>query len=184
MPVDWRGDSATFERDLARLPSLAENAACLGLMRTATWVLPEVPAHQDAHAVVAFHVERIGRIARVLHGYGIRLGLEVVSALREGRGEPFVARMADLDPVLGALWDEAPNLGVLLDAFHLYAAGEAIEAGLAWGVERVVWVHVADLPATATGERTAIRDADRGLPGGARCRRVSRFVDATRNGRL
>src|SRR4051812_29860497 len=41
MPVHWCGDAATFARDLARLPRLAEAAAILGLSRTATWVLPE-----------------------------------------------------------------------------------------------------------------------------------------------
>ena len=111
LPVDWRGEASRFERDLARLPYLAETAARLGLMRTGTWVLPETPACYDdsaaqaAHrrALVAFHVERVGRIAQVLNGQGIQLGLEVigVESFRTGRGEPFVARMADLDPVLG-----------------------------------------------------------------------------------
>jgi sugar phosphate isomerase/epimerase len=175
LPVEWRGDAARFERDLARLPRLAETAALLGLTRTATWILPETPnrfldpAAQAAHRseVVAFHVERVGRIARILAQQGIRLGLEVigVESFRSGRGEPFVARMADLDPVLGAIWKASPNLGVLVDAFHLYAAGEAVEVGLAWGVGRVVWVHVADLPSSSTGGRSAILDPDRGLPG-------------------
>ena len=115
--------------------------------------------------MVTFHVERLGRISHVLHGYGIRLGLEVVSrvsdkeaANRSSRGWPTSI------PSSGAP-EEAPNLGVLLDAFHLYAAGEAVEAGLRWGVSKVVWVHVADLPASATGRPAAIRDAERGLPG-------------------
>ncbi|MFO0908495.1 MAG: TIM barrel protein [Isosphaeraceae bacterium] len=58
-----------------------------------------------------------------------------------------------------------PNVGVLLDGFHLHAAGEPIEHGLAWGVDRVVWVHVADLPPGAPVDRARIVDAERGLPG-------------------
>jgi 4-hydroxyphenylpyruvate dioxygenase len=73
--------------------------------------------------------------------------------------------LGDLDRELGAIWGESPNLGILLDAFHLYASGEPIEAGLAWGVERIIWVHVADLPPGASPDRTAIIDANRGLPG-------------------
>jgi sugar phosphate isomerase/epimerase len=171
LPVDWRGDEARFEHDLARLPDLAAAAAVLGVSRTGTWVLPETPGPPDDPVIrattVALHIERLGRIARVLAPHGIRLGLEVigVASSRSGRGEPFVCRMADLNPVLGAIWNEAPNLGVLVDAFHLYAAGEPVEAGLAWGVDRIVWVHIADLPPTATGDRAAIRDPDRGLPG-------------------
>lgn len=175
LPMNWRGSAPDFARDLARLPRYAEAAAVLGLNRTGTWVMPETPERPDDIATrsshqawtVSMHVDRLGAVARVLDVSGIRLGLEVigVASSRTGRGLPFVHRMADLDRVLGSVWRESPNLGVLVDAFHLYAAGEAVEAGLAWGVGRVVWVHVADLPASAPWGRTTIRDQDRGLPG-------------------
>jgi sugar phosphate isomerase/epimerase len=175
LPVDWRGDEAPFRHDLARLPRLAAAAATLGLVRTGTWILPETPrspataAGQEAHRqeIVALHRDRLGAIARILNDHGGRLGLEVigVAASRPGRGLPFVHRLADLDAALGVLWDEAPNLGIVLDAFHLYAAGEDLEQVLARGVGRVVWVHVADLPAGADRDRRLIRDDRRGLPG-------------------
>ena len=168
LPMDWRGDEATFRRDLEALAPLAEAASTLGLARTGTWVMPELPGDGDDRAeVAAFHVRRLGAIARVLDARGIRLGLEVigVESSRTGRRGPFVARLADLDRELGAVWDEAPNLGILLDAFHLYAADEPIEAGLAWGVGRVAWVHMADLPPSSLADRSRIVDADRGLPG-------------------
>ena len=167
-PVDWKKDEATFLRDLDALPALAEVAMTLGLIRTGTWVMPETPDRMiDRSEVAALHVRRLGEIARRLDDHGIRLGLEVigVESSRTGRGEPFVSRLGDLDRELGAIWDESPNIGILLDAFHLYAADEPIEAGLAWGVDRVVWVHVADLPASASGDRSRIVDSNRGLPG-------------------
>ena len=168
MPVEWRGDEAAFRRDLADLPRLAAAAATLGLTCTGTWVMPETPGPlDDRREVAALHVRRVGAIARVLGDRGIRVGLEVigVESSRSGRGTPFVTRLADLDRELGAIWTEAENLGILLDAFHLYAAGESIEAGLAWGVDRVVWAHVADLPASAPDDRSIVVDSDRGLPG-------------------
>jgi sugar phosphate isomerase/epimerase len=175
LPVDWRGDEGRFRRDLALLPRLAWAAATLGLSRTGTWVLPETPrapgtaAGRAAHLeeVVALHRGRLGAIARVLGDHGCRLGLEVigVAASRTGRGLPFVHRLADLDAVLGGPWDEVPDLGIVLDTFHLYAAGEDPEETLAWSARRVVWVHAADLPAAADGDRRLIRDDRRGLPG-------------------
>ncbi len=177
LPVDWRGDAERFARDLARLPKLAEAARLMGLLRTGTWVMPESPDRPEgddptviaAHrgALVAFHVERLGAIARILAEHESRLGLEVIGVQksRTGRGVPFVRRFADLDHVLGALWSESPSFGILVDGFHLYAAGEAFAAGLAWGVERVVWVHVADLPRSALPDRAHILDSERGLPG-------------------
>jgi sugar phosphate isomerase/epimerase len=168
MAVDWRGDERAFRRDLDELPRLARAAAILGLTRTGTWVMPETPdLITDRREVAALHVRRIGAIARVLNDHGIRLGLEVigVESFRTGRGVPFVSRLSDLDRELGSIWSEAPNLGILLDAFHLHAAGEPIDAGLAWGVGRVVWAHVADLPASSSDDRSRIVDSDRGLPG-------------------
>ncbi len=168
MPTDWRGDEVTFRRDLAELPAIARAAATLGLTRTATWVMPEMPDRTtDRREVAAMHVRRLGAIARVLDDHGIRLGLEVigVESFRKGPGGPFVARLADLDRELPTIRDESPAIGLLVDAFHLYAAAEPIDAALARGAGDVVWVHVADLPRGASGERSKIIDAERGLPG-------------------
>lgn len=168
MPIDWRGDDADFRRGLATLPPILRAAEILGLTRTGTWVMPETPEiTTDRRELARLHVDRLTRIARLLGDFGIRLGLEVigVESFRTGRGVPFIARLGHLDRELGAIWAEATNLGILLDAFHLYAADESIEAGLAWGVGRIVWVHVADLPASASGDRRTIIDAERGLPG-------------------
>lgn len=173
LPVDWRRGTDEFARDLARLPRYAEAAAVLGLARTSTWVMPETPGRggvdesAELAGTVALHVDRLGKIARVLDAAGVRFGFEVigVAASRPGRGRPFVHRLADFDRIIGPVWSEAPNLGLVVDTFHLYAADEPVEAALAWGVDRVVWVHVADLPASASADRAGIRDGERGLPG-------------------
>ncbi len=175
LPVRWRGDEATFREDMARLPRLAEVAAILGLFRTGTWVMPETPASPGDNRSPESHLEtvaelhrcRLGAIARVLADHGTSLGLEVIGvrASRMGPGPPFIHRMADLAPLLDHLGVATPNVGVLIDLFHLHAAGESIEAGLAWGIDRVVWVHVADLPSGASGDLAEIQDDNRGLPG-------------------
>ena len=167
-PIEWRGDEVSFRRDLDGLGPVLEAANALGLATTGTWVMPELPGPDaDRVEVADLHVRRLGALARRLDDHGIRLGLEVigVETFRTGRGEPFVTRLADLDRELGAIWQESPNLGLLLDAFHLHAAGEEIDAGLAWGIARVAWVHVADLPPDGPDDRSRIIDANRGLPG-------------------
>lgn len=169
LPVDWRSDAASFSRDLAALPRLADVAAVLGLGRTGTWVTPDLfpaPDGPEYRATLDLHVERLGAIADVLAPRGIRLGLEVIGVERSRtRGTPrFITRLSDLGPILSAL---APrrNVGLLLDAFHLHASGESIEEALRAGVPSIVWVHVADLPPGAPIGRDRIEDSRRGLPG-------------------
>jgi sugar phosphate isomerase/epimerase len=165
LPMNWRGNANAFQRDLGELPGLAAYAAALGLRRTGTWVLPET--FRSIEQTFDMHVDRLGAIARVLEPHGIRLGLEVVgvASSRTGKGVPFVSRLAGLDPLLTALQARVSNVGILADSFHLYAAGESVEEAVRRGVEQVVWVHVADLPASSSPDRTAIQDTERGLPG-------------------
>ena len=176
LPFDWRGDEPSFEAGLRDLPRHADAAAGLGIVRTGTWVLPETPerpsGHEafDAHqaAVGGFHAKRLGAIAAVLGRSGIRLGLEVigVESSRTGRGWPFLHRLDRLERLrdhIERLW-ETP-IGVVADSWHLYAADEPISHALDFGVQRIVWVHVADLPAGALPDRSLMVDSVRGLPG-------------------
>jgi sugar phosphate isomerase/epimerase len=176
LPVAWRGDEATFRNDLDQLPRYAEAASVLGLSRTGTWVMPETPeATEGDRARVRMetfdrHVERIGAIARVLSEHGTRLGLEVigVASVRTGRGATLFDRLEGNDFVrlLEAVRAEVPDVGLLLDAFHLFAAGDRLGSIVSrWGIDRVVWVHLADLAATSRGDRQTLQDGDRGLPG-------------------
>lgn len=167
LPVAWRGDEPAFMADLARLPGLAEAAATLGLARTCTWVMPDRDPAVGPETLFDLHVRRLSAIARTLADHGTRLGLEVIgvaSFRRPGFGA-FVARLGDLGPLLDAIASEAPTVGVVADAFHLFAADEPLDAPLAWGADRVVWAHVADLPAGDRVDRLLMRDERRGLPG-------------------
>jgi len=172
LPVDWRGNNARFREDLRRLPRYAHIAALLGLTRTGTWVLPEIDpilvaaeAPGDSFArTVAFHLDRLGEIATILADHGSTLGLEIIGpdTARSGAQPPFVHRYAHLAQLKGQLRDRHSNVGVLVDAFHLFAAGEDPEAGLVWGDNCVVWVHVAD---AVSPERARLLDHRRALPG-------------------
>ena len=172
MPVSWRGDEAAFRRDLADLPRLLDAASVLGLRRTATWVMPEIPdlfgnldPESARSATVAFHVQRLSEIAQILAPYRVRLGLEAIGVqrFRSGRTPPFITRLSDLGPVLDPIVAHYPDVGLLFDTFHLYASGEPLDAALARGA--IAWVHVADLPAGAATDPALMEDHERGLPG-------------------
>ena len=176
LPMNWKNEREAFEADLARLPRLAEVAATLGLFRTGTWVRFEsepvaaetLRSAEACRRVVegstAWQADRLGRMARVLADHGSRLGLEVIGSRSEasGRGVPLVATYRELLDRFSAVARVHPNVGVLADAYHLYAAGETPEDACVWGVGAITWVHVAD---PANPDRATMRDTERLLPG-------------------
>jgi sugar phosphate isomerase/epimerase len=185
LPVDWRGDAAQYAKDLRQLPQYAKAAATLGLTRTGTWVLPEtiqLPRSDEnpetvIRRTVEFHLDRLGKIASILADHGSQLGLEIigVARAREGRGIPFIHRYEDLRHRLHELMLKHPNVGVLLDAFHLYAAGEVAKDGFPWG-DKTVWVHVSD---ATNPDLSTLLDEERSLPGESDlidCRRLLKLL--------
>jgi sugar phosphate isomerase/epimerase len=169
LPVNWRGDAARFRHDLERLHVDADAARRLDLLRTGTWVLPEsLPPTSgevdDIRRTTAFHLERLGQIAYVLANHEISLGLEIMGSAtaRTGTRTAYVQRYVDLPGRLGQLRREHPNVGVLIDTFHLFASGESPEAVSVWSVDSIVWVHVAD---SAQPDPTTVSDHERALPG-------------------
>lgn len=176
LPMNWKNDAEAFERDLERLPIYAAAAARLGLARTGTWVrfetdpvegvdrLSDADRARLADEATEWQIERLGRIARVLDDHGSRLGLEIIGSpvAPTGRGVRLVGTYAELGRRFGRLAAEHSNVGVLVDAFHLFAAGEGPDEALTGGVESVVWVHLAD---PAKLDRSSLRDEERALPG-------------------
>jgi len=178
LPMNWKNDAESFEADLKALPTHADVARRLGLSRTGTWLrfetdpvgdldrLSDADRERLAEEATAWQLERLGRIARVLDDHGSHLGLEIMGSrlAPTGRGVRLVGTYAELFRRFGGLAAEHPNVGVLVDAFHVYASGERMEAALAGGVESVVWVHLAD---PARLDRSNLRDEERTLPGEA-----------------
>ncbi len=175
LPVAWKGDADAYRRDLADLPRLAEAAARLGLTRTGTWVLPAMPLRFDTEPerarhraeIVELHHRRLGTIAQVLEGHDLRLGLEFIGAesFRAAHGEPFITSTGKLIIELKSIFGEHPNVGLLVDSFHLHAANDPILIPIEGSTGRIDWVHVADLPASASPDRSRINDDFRALPG-------------------
>lgn len=159
LPVAWRTDE--WRRDLIELPRLAELGRELGCRRTATWCL-SWSDELDYAENLRWHIERFRAIAEVLREYDCRLGLEFLgpSTLRAGRRYEFIHtmdRMIELAEEIGT-----GNVGLLLDAWHLYSSGgspadlDRISAG------DVVTVHVSDAPADTPLDQ--LIDNERFLP--------------------
>jgi len=152
--------AAEFEAALAAVTPNAREAAALGALPTGT-VLPGRVDEPREHLWPVV-VERLRRLDAALDGTGVRLGVEFIGVrtLRLERPHPFVQSMAEANQLL----DEAGvrHVGLTLDSYHWYAAGDTLETIRQTPPERIVILHVNDAKALP---RDQLLDQDRLVPG-------------------
>lgn len=146
LPVQFRQDEETFEKDLAGLDRLASAAAQMGCTRCATWLMP-ASDERTFEENFELHRRRLGACAQVLAVRGMWLGLEFVGpkTSREGKTHEFVHDLPGILALAGAI--DTGNVGVLLDCWHWYHARGTVDDIRHLRAEQVVLVHVNDAPA-------------------------------------
>lgn len=145
-PVDLRAESTAFD---AQLKSLAGYAAALqraGATRVGTWI---PPSSRDLTYRSNFrrYVQRMRAAAGVLGDHGLRIGLEYIGpkTLWSSGRFPFVHTLVEAQELISEIG--ADNVGVVLDSWHWYTAGETVDDLLALTKDDVVAVDLNDAPA-------------------------------------
>ena len=145
LPVDFRGDDARFEQDLADLPRLAAALQRSGVTRIGTWISP---GHNSLDYAANFerHRQRLAKVAEILKRHGLRLGLEYVGtpSARARSPHPFIYNLTGARTLIAAIG--TGNVGVVLDSWHWWTAGDTEAALLALRNEDVVAVDLNDAP--------------------------------------
>ena len=147
-PAQWGlpvgGPQSEWAVDLTELDACAKLAADLGSQRCATWV-PSWSDSRDLASNTAFHIERLTPVARVLADHGISLGLEFLGpvTLFQGHKYPFIHTM---DAMMDMARQIGPNVGLLMDAWHLFTSGGTLADLAALTAQDIVHVHVNDAP--------------------------------------
>jgi len=179
-PLEWRDESVNLSNLLRNLPAYLEFAAEIGVVNLYTRVTESVPEGDSADSVVREHQRKLVAISKAIGEYRIGLGLETVGVVsfRKGR-PPLMASLAEVRARLADCFVECPNLGLLVDAFHLHAAGESVEDALGPFAARVFGVHVADLP-LPIASTIDIVDHERALPGATGQVPVNRILERLR----
>jgi sugar phosphate isomerase/epimerase len=144
--VEYRKDEESWRQGLAALPAQAKLARDLGCTRTSTWLLPGSD-ERDLRANFRFHVERLRPAALILADYGIHIGLEFIGpkTLRVARKHRFIYTMEGMLALAAAI--DTGNVGLLLDAWHLYTSHGSNDQVRELSNADVVVVHVNDAPA-------------------------------------
>lgn len=161
LPVDFRQDDARFTEGLSRLPKIASGLQRAGVSRVGTYLSP---CHERLTYLQNFkqHARRLREVAQILKDKGLRLGLEYVatSTLRNARKYPFLHTMAETKELIAEIG--TGNVGLVLDSWHWWQAGDAVADILSLRGEEVISVDLNDAPTGIPREQQ--RDNRRELP--------------------
>jgi sugar phosphate isomerase/epimerase len=124
LPVDFRGDDQAFRAGMVTLPSFASALKRAGAARVGTWIRP---GHDQLTYTANFrqHAQRLREAAAVLGDHGLRLGLEYVGPRTSwvSARYPFIHTLAETRELIAEIGRE--NVGLVLDSWHWYTAGES-----------------------------------------------------------
>lgn len=162
LPVSLFAPEQDFKARLSKLPDIADCCARTSDLRCSTWVLPgsnEMPYDE----MFDFLCGRVARVARVLKESDVRLGLEFIGpkTIRARLKHEFIYTMGGMLEFCQAVG--TGNVGLLLDSWHLYTSGGAMDDVLKLTDRDVVQVHINDAPAGIALDQQV--DNVRRLPG-------------------
>ena len=146
LPLKLKSDDNDFKSGLTRLEGLAAVAKELDCYRATSVVMPfsdDMPFKDNFE----WHLNRLRSIAQILGDQGCSLGLEFIGpkTVRQGHKYEFIYSM-DGTLELGAEIGNG-NVGLLLDAWHLYTSHGSTDEISRLSDKDVVVVHVNDAPA-------------------------------------
>ncbi|HUU91864.1 MAG TPA: sugar phosphate isomerase/epimerase family protein [Phycisphaerae bacterium] len=154
-------DDAKFKEKRGKILETAKVLGRAGVTRCMTWTGPG----SDTLTYVAnfrLHVRRAKEIGKVLGDHGLRLGIEYLGTktMARKRKFPFARSLAGMKEVA----DEVglPNVGLTLDAWHWFQAGDTEEDILRLTNREVVTADICDAPAGVP--RDQMPDSPRKLP--------------------
>lgn len=185
LPVQqpFAGDDAAFKEKLAALPDDAALAAAIGCTKMMLVLSPTGALPKDQQRALVR--DRLAAIAAILQTSNIRLGLEFLGPLymhapapppapaptggtnaaaapARGQGGPRIPFIWTMPETVALAKDAAPNVGVVLDAWHWHHSGGTIADIHAAGASRIVHVHISDAKPMPPED---VRDNMRVMPG-------------------
>lgn len=175
MPVEFRQDDAAFQTGMKTLPDIAKSLQRAGVTRMGTWLKPSHPTLTYLQNFKQ-HADRLGEVAKVLNDHGIRFGLEYVGPKTAWTAAmyPFIHTLKETQELIAAI--PTKNVGLIMDSWHWYHAGETKEDLLGLKNEEIVAVDLNDAPAGI--EKDQMNDLKRELPAATGIIDVGTFLNA------
>ncbi|GAB3740440.1 sugar phosphate isomerase/epimerase family protein [Microlunatus parietis] len=177
LPVPLTAPAEEFRAALTDLPATLELLTAAGVTSVGTWLRP---MHDDLNyrRNWVLHVSRLNLVGELLADAGLRLGLEYIGPKTFWSTErfPFLHSLGEARELIAEVG--RPNIGLILDTYHWYTAGESA-ADLAGLTDAdIVSVDIND--ARDDRERDEQQDLDRRLPGATGVIDLAGFMAAVR----
>lgn len=144
-PVNFRQEQNVFEQTSKPLGRMIAGLQKGGVTRMYTWISPfsdQLPYVRNFR----LHTVRLKELARLLEDHGIRLGLEYVAPRTSwiNRRFPFIHNLAEMRELIAEI--DAPNIGLVMDCWHWWHAGETSDDILKLKGNEIIAVDVSDAP--------------------------------------
>jgi len=161
LPIGLDAPAEEFRRALAELPDALDTLTAAGVTAVGTWIRP-MHDTRDHRENWRLHVGRVALVAELLADSGLRLGLEYIGPKTFWATErfPFIHSLREARELIAE--SGASNVGLILDSYHWYTAGESAEDLAGLTDADIVSVDIND--ARADRERDEQQDLDRRLP--------------------
>jgi len=175
LPVQFRESAPDFRSDFSRLNEAAYALELSGAKRMSTWIMP---THDKLTYRQNFdrHIRRLKEVAQLLADHDIMLGLEYVGpkTLMSRDKYSFIRTMTEVQELIDAI--NEPNVGIQLDAFHWFCAGESDQDILNLDPKSIVTVDLNDAKAGRTAAEQL--DWERELPSATGVIDIEKFLIA------
>jgi sugar phosphate isomerase/epimerase len=175
LPVEFRRDDAVFSSGMAQFPAYVRGLQRAGVRKVTTYVLPR----SDSLPYLAnfkLHAARLRAIAGALNDQEIQFGIEYVApkTLWTTGRYPFVHTMAEMRELIAEIHE--PNVGMVLDSWHWYHAGDTAADIAALPASAVISIDLNDAPAGVPKDQMV--DNRRELPAATGVIDIRAFVGA------
>ncbi|MBO3697096.1 sugar phosphate isomerase/epimerase family protein [Roseivirga sp. E12] len=175
LPVQFRESAPDFRSDFSRLNETAYALELSGAKRMSTWIMP---THDKLTYRQNFdrHTRRLKEVALLLADHDIMLGLEYVGpkTLMSRDKYSFIRTMTEVQELITAI--NEPNVGIQLDTFHWYCAGESDQDILNLDPKTIVTVDLNDAKVGRTPDEQL--DWERELPAATGVIDIEKFLIA------